>query len=73
MGLAIFKGCPLDRLIVLLDHFKHILSFFYFLFPSSCWLFQCIEAPTSLSFLRVPSGAETTELDGFDAVCSCLQ
>lgn len=30
MGLAIFKGCPLDRLIVLLDHFKHILSFFLF-------------------------------------------
>lgn len=72
MGLAIFKGCPLDRLIVLLDHFKHILSFFYFLFSSS-WLFQCIEASTSLSFLRVPSGAETTELDGFDAVWSCLQ
>lgn len=50
MGLAIFKGCPLDRLIVLLDHFKHILSFFNFLFPSSCWLFQCIEYVLPPSF-----------------------
>lgn len=66
-GLVVFKGCTLDRLILLLDHFKHILSFLFskVLAVSVYRIF----APNILSFLHVPSGAEVKETK---AVCSCL-
>lgn len=55
-GLVIFKGCTLDRLILLLDHCKHILSFLFskVLAVSVYRIF----APNILSFLHLPSGAE---------------
>lgn len=75
MGLVIFKGCMLDRLILLLDHFKHILSFIYFFFPSSCWLFQRIEylLPPSFHFYmfhQEQSRGNSMGLMQYAVVCS---